>query len=206
MQHRAQGLPNLICNNFKFNTNINSLFCCEVLYLTTWAKMIHSRPTVSPDSIHDYSPINLGVYLIIDPTQTAMNVGQTLAQRRDDSTDVGPTLGQPTLLFGYVATSNHTLTRTLHVQYQWLCDTGMLDLIPPEITVAIYHCNHPRCCNITCINLSTPGNSKLGGGATCNVFMKNIRYDRFFLCCTNICALIFVVLYLTICYVCLDWK
>ena len=32
--------------------------------------------------------------------QTAMKVGLTLAQRRDDSTDVGQTLGQPTLLSG----------------------------------------------------------------------------------------------------------
>ena len=29
-----------------------------------------------------------------------MKVGLTLAQRRDDSTDVGQTLGQPTLLSG----------------------------------------------------------------------------------------------------------
>ena len=33
-------------------------------------------------------------------TQTAMQVGLTLAQRRDDSTDVGPTLGQTILLSG----------------------------------------------------------------------------------------------------------
>ena len=33
-------------------------------------------------------------------TQTAMKIGLTLAQRRDDSTDVGPTLDQPALLSG----------------------------------------------------------------------------------------------------------
>ena len=32
--------------------------------------------------------------------QAATKVGLTLAQRRDDSTDVGPTLAQPTLLSG----------------------------------------------------------------------------------------------------------
>ena len=33
-------------------------------------------------------------------SQTAMSVGLTLAQRRDDSTEVGPTLSQPTSLSG----------------------------------------------------------------------------------------------------------
>ena len=33
----------------------------------------------------------------IKATQTAIEVGLTLAQRRDDSTNVGLTLGQPTL-------------------------------------------------------------------------------------------------------------
>ena len=37
-------------------------------------------------------------------SQTAMLVGTTLARRRDDSTDVGPTLGQPTLLSGFSVT------------------------------------------------------------------------------------------------------
>ena len=35
-----------------------------------------------------------------------MKVGLTLAQRRDDSTDVGTTLGQPTLLSGIYASGN----------------------------------------------------------------------------------------------------
>ena len=38
-------------------------------------------------------------------TQTAMKVGLTLAQRRDDSTDVGPTLDQPALLSGNTPTA-----------------------------------------------------------------------------------------------------
>ena len=38
-------------------------------------------------------------------SQTPMKVGPTLAQRRDDSTDVGPTLGQPILLFRMLVTT-----------------------------------------------------------------------------------------------------
>ena len=42
--------------------------------------------------------VNQDPQLIIVPSQTAMQVGLMLAQSRDDSTDVGPTLGQRTLL------------------------------------------------------------------------------------------------------------
>ena len=52
-------------------------------------------------------------------TQTAMKVGLTLAQRRDDSTDVGQTLGQPTLLSGHIQQS---LDVTHHSWYKYLKD------------------------------------------------------------------------------------
>ena len=44
-------------------------------------------------------------------TQTAMKVGLTLAQRRDDSTDVGQTLGQPTLLSGKIRKRHTPMTQ-----------------------------------------------------------------------------------------------
>ena len=55
-------------------------------------------------------PVNLVIYQYIIrlsgvTTQTAMKVGLTLAQRRDDSTDVGQTLGQPTFLSGHIQQS-----------------------------------------------------------------------------------------------------
>ena len=41
-------------------------------------------------------------------TQTAIKVGLPLAQRRDDSTNVGPTLDQPTFLSGYSGTCSRS--------------------------------------------------------------------------------------------------
>ena len=48
-------------------------------------------------------------------TQTTMMVGITLGQRRDDSTDVGSTLGQPSLLYGQQPSS----LVHCHLNHEW---------------------------------------------------------------------------------------
>ena len=106
MEHRARGLPNLICNNLKFKIDIHFLCCYEVYYLINLSENDTFTFNGSPwlnTVVVIIAPLTLVYILSSIPPQTAMKVGLALAQCRDDSTDVGSTLGQPTILFGYVA-------------------------------------------------------------------------------------------------------
>ena len=68
-----------------------------------------SKTTDSPLWGPNYNLIGTSHNTINTP-QTTTKVGLTLAQRRDDSTDVGPTLGQPMhCCLGY---TNRTQTMT----------------------------------------------------------------------------------------------
>ena len=76
------------------------------IYITVF----NVRHTVVYSALYIYITVYILQHIVTcNTTPTTIKVGVTLAQRRDDSADVGATLNQPTLLSGIAHISQFTL-------------------------------------------------------------------------------------------------